>query len=71
MIVNFSKNPILQVFGIIYWNIGTILFFTLASTLAYVLCCIYHINFFILPAIPISVLGGALAIFLAFKKTNV
>ncbi len=70
MIVKFSKNPILQIIGIIYWNIGTLLFFAFCSALAYFLCIELNFEFLVLPAIPVSILGGALAIFLGFKNSS-
>lgn len=70
MIVHFSKNPFKQVFGVIFWNIKAILFFTFCSTVAYVVCIELKLTYFILPVVPVSVLGGALAIFLGFRNSS-
>ncbi|MCG8574327.1 MAG: hypothetical protein MI810_05530 [Flavobacteriales bacterium] len=70
MIVEFSKNPVKQFFGIVYWNIGTVLFFTSCAFLAYFLCIHYEYDFLTIPAEPVGILGGALAIFLGFKNSS-
>ena len=70
MIVRFSKNPLVRTFAIIYFNIGTVMFFTVCALLAFFLCVYYKHDYLILPAIPVSILGGALAIFLGFKNSS-
>jgi ion channel-forming bestrophin family protein len=70
MIVHFSKNPFKQVFAILYFNLGSVIFFGACATLAYILCIHYNYESLILPAIPVSILGGALAIFLGFKNSS-
>jgi len=70
MIVRFSKNPLQQFLGITFWNFSTILFFTICAFAAYYLCIIKEYEQFVLPAIPVSILGGALAIFLGFKNSS-
>ena len=70
MITRYSKNPVKQVSGVIYWNRGTLIFFTLCSIAAYLLCIEYKHDELILPAIPVSILGGALAIFLGFRNSS-
>ena len=70
MIVKFSANIFKQIIGITFWNLKTILFFVACGTAAYVLCCELGYEYLILPAIPVSILGGALAIFLGFKNSS-
>ncbi|NOQ72382.1 MAG: hypothetical protein GQ574_10300 [Crocinitomix sp.] len=70
MIVKFSSNPILQFFGIAFWNIWLLFFYALFACIAFVLCHFYEYHFFELPPIPVSILGGALAIFLGFKNSS-
>ena len=70
MIVDFSKNPIKQIVGIVFWNRASLLFFTACAVLAYVLIIQYELTYFTLPAIPVSILGGALAIFLGFRNSS-
>ncbi len=62
MIVHFSKNPLMQFVGIVFFNIGSIT--------AFVLCHYYGYHEFEIPPIPLSILGGALAIFLGFKNSS-
>lgn len=70
MIIHFSKNPVMQLFGIIYFNIGSITAFAVFAVCAYILCHDYGFHAFEIPAIPVSILGGALAIFLGFKNSS-
>lgn len=70
MIVNFSKNPFKQIYGVLHWNIKSIFFFVLCSTSAYFICIEYCYTYLMLPVIPVSVLGGALAIFLGFRNSS-
>lgn len=70
MIVRFSKNPAQQFLGITFWNFTAILFFAVCAFLAYFFCIVKGHHFLILPTIPVSVLGGALAIFLGFKNSS-
>ena len=70
MIIHFSKNPIKQLSGITFWNRYNILFFAICAGLAYVSIIIYDIDYVKLPAIPVSILGGALAIFLGFRNSS-
>jgi putative membrane protein len=70
MIISFSKNPVKQITGIIFWNRYTLLFFALCAGAAYFLRVEMGYTFFALPAIPISILGGALAIFLGFRNSS-
>ena len=70
MILHFSKNPFKQIFGVIYHNFRAILFFLISSITAYIVCIELKMTYFILPVVPISVLGGALAIFLGFRNSS-
>lgn len=70
MIVRFSKNPLVQIIGIAYWNIWYILMFTAVASVAYLLCEKYDYHFLEIDAVPVSILGGALAIFLGFKNSS-
>jgi len=71
MIVNFSKNPFYRIVGIIYWNFQPILFYAVVASAAYILCHEYHYHFLEIDAVPVSILGGALAIFLGFNNSSV
>ena len=70
MIIRFSKNPIKQFTGIVYWNRYNILLFGLFAGLAYTAIIIYEFDYIRLPAIPVSILGGALSIFLGFRNSS-
>ncbi|MFT5779227.1 MAG: putative membrane protein [Crocinitomicaceae bacterium] len=70
MIVSFSKNPLKQIIGILFWNRYTLLFFGICAGIAYVTCIHFEYDFVELPAIPVSILGGALAIFLGFRNSS-
>jgi len=70
MIIGFSKNRFKQVAGIVFWNKWNLLFFGICAGTAYT--CYVHLGFkFVkLPPIPVSILGGALAIFLGFRNSS-
>jgi len=70
MIIEFSRNPLKQFAGVVWWNKGWILFFLLCSTAAYVLHHILGYTWVKLPVVPVSILGGALAIFLGFRNSS-
>lgn len=73
MILKYSDNPFKQVFGIAYYNKGNILAYTTASILAvvqYKLATPLDFQAITLPITPISILGSALAIFLAFRNNS-
>jgi len=70
LIISFSKNPVKQIVGIIYWNFRAILFFGAAAVVAYIVVITYDYNYVMLPPIPVSILGGALAIFLGFRNSS-
>lgn len=70
MIVRFSKNPFVQIIGITYWNFWYVFLFGVVAAAAYILCHEYHFHFLEIDAVPVSILGGALAIFLGFKNSS-
>ena len=70
MIVRFSKNPIVQVIGISYWNFWYIAMFGAVAGVAYWLCHEEGYHQLEIDAVPVSILGGALAIFLGFKNSS-
>ena len=70
MIITFSKNPIKQVVGIIYWNRSVLFFFAFCAAMAYTLIIHFEMTYLVLPAIPVSILCGALAIFLGFRNSS-
>lgn len=70
MIIQFSRNPVMQFVGIVYWNIWLIASYGVFAVSAFVLCHHYGYHDFEIPAIPVSILGGALAIFLGFKNSS-
>jgi len=70
MIISFSKNPFYQFLGIVVNNKWRIIFFVFTSVAAYILYHILGIELFSLPVVPVSILGGALAIFLGFRNSS-
>ncbi|MTI30514.1 bestrophin family protein, partial [Xanthovirga aplysinae] len=70
MIIAYSKNPFQQTFGILIHNIWRILFCLICAAVAYATHDIFGHSYVKLPAVPISILGGALAIFLGFRNSS-
>lgn len=70
MIISFSKNPLRQILGITFWNKWTLLFFAACAVGAYFIVIHFEQKFYILPPVPVSILGGALAIFLGFRNSS-
>lgn len=70
MIIHYSKNPVKQLIGVTYHNRIGILLFTLFAIAAYYLCTYKGYEFINVPAVPVSILGGALAIFLGFRNSS-
>ncbi|MDG1428631.1 MAG: bestrophin family ion channel [Crocinitomicaceae bacterium] len=70
MIVEFSKNRVKAIWGIIFFNRAALLFFALCASAAYYVCIYLQYDYVKLPAIPVSILGGALAIFLGFRNSS-
>ncbi|MEP5614445.1 MAG: bestrophin family ion channel [Cyclobacteriaceae bacterium] len=73
MLVKFSDNPFKQVLGIAFYNKGNISLFVLISivaTLQHKFGEIFTFAPLELPVVPVSILGGALAIFLGFRNNS-
>ena len=70
MIVEFSKNRVKAIWGIIFFNRAALLFFALCASAACYVCIYLQYDYVKLPAIPVSILGGALAIFLGFRNSS-
>ena len=70
MITNFSKNPIVSFTGILFWNRKWILIFILIASFAYTLYHVFDYKWVKLPIVPVSILGGAIAIFLGFRNSS-
>ncbi|GAB5417220.1 MAG: bestrophin family ion channel [Crocinitomicaceae bacterium] len=70
MIISFSQNPLKRTVGIVYFNLVELVFFALVASVAYVLCHEYGYHFLEIPPVPVSILGGALAIFLGFRNSS-
>ena len=73
MLIKFSNNPFWQAAGITFYNRKQIILFTLISLLAtaqYQYAEIFAIYPVDLPVVPVSILGGALAIFLGFRNNS-
>ncbi|MCB0477449.1 MAG: hypothetical protein KDC84_04765 [Crocinitomicaceae bacterium] len=70
MILHFSKSPFNQFIGISYYNRRAIFSFVVFAGLAYYFCIYEKVEEIHVPAIPVSILGGALAIFLGFRNSS-
>ena len=73
MLIKFSDNPFKQVIGITFYNKGSIALFILisiAATVQYKFAEIFMFRPLDLPVVPVSILGGALAIFLGFRNNS-
>jgi putative membrane protein len=70
MIIHYSKNPVKQLIGVCYHNRVAIFLFTVFALSAYYLCTYKGYDFINVPAVPVSILGGALAIFLGFRNSS-
>ncbi len=73
MLIKFSDNPFKQVIGITFYNKGSITLFILISivaTVQYKFGEIFMFRPLDLPVVPVSILGGALAIFLGFRNNS-
>ena len=73
MIIKFSDNVFKQVSGIFSYNKKSVFFFLLIAAIAatqYQLAEIFTIEPLELPVVPVSILGGALAIFLGFRNNS-
>ena len=70
MLVNFSRNPLKQFFGIAFYNRWAIFAFLLLGAIPPILCMIVDWHRLELDMVPVSILGGALAIFLGFRNNS-
>ncbi|WP_462252198.1 bestrophin family protein [Ekhidna sp.] len=73
MIIKYSDNPFKAVIGIAFYNRKSILLFTLISIVAvfqYEFGEIFDFEPATLPVVPVTILGGALAIFLGFRNNS-
>ncbi|UTW61620.1 hydrogenase [bacterium SCSIO 12741] len=69
MLVKFSHRPLFQMAGIVRFNYKAILFFVVWSTLLYFIHTLTHWSP-IMSVVPVTILGGALAIFLGFRNNS-
>lgn len=73
MLVNYSTNPVKRVGGIIYHNLARLLIFLAIATIAYLQLKThewYGWTMVMLPVVPVTIMGGALAIFLGFRNNS-
>ncbi len=70
MIIRFSKNPFNQIRGIIIYNWKKIAVFTILSTAVALCNHYYNMGFLKNYVVPVSILGGGLAIFLGFRNNS-
>jgi len=70
MIIRFSKNPLFQIWGILKFNWISITVFVTLSTGVAIMCEIFDFHLLELSVVPVSILGGALAIFLGFRNNS-
>jgi len=70
MIIRYSPNLFKQIGGIFYNNFWRIVFFSIAAGIAHFLYIEQGYEFVKLPAMPVTLLGGALAIFLGFRNSS-
>ena len=70
MIHHYSKNVFKQIAGILRYNYGAILVFIFIGSCAFVASKIFMIEEVILPVVPVTILGGGLAIFLGFRNNT-
>ncbi|MEQ8905783.1 bestrophin family ion channel [Ekhidna sp.] len=73
MIIKYSDNPFKQILGITFYNRRNILLFTIISIFAVLqneFGEIFMWDPIILPMVPVTILGGALAIFLGFRNNS-
>jgi len=68
MLIRFSKNPFMAAMGVIFYHKINISVFIFISFLAWLTRHYFQIPWISLPVLPVSILGGALAIFLAFRN---
>jgi putative membrane protein len=70
MIISFSKNLRIQITGIVRKNFSQILFFTFWGLLVYMVFHYFRLEAIRVPISAVSIIGGALAFFLAFRNNS-
>lgn len=70
MIIKFSNNPIVRFFGIVYYSYIAVIFFIFFSTMAWFVHDYLGYTEFSLPVVPVTILGGGIAIFLGFRNNS-
>lgn len=70
MLIHFSKNPVQQFIGIAYYNRLGIFLFLLVATIPTIMCLVLDWHWLEMDMVPVSILGGALAIFLGFRNNS-
>lgn len=70
MIIGYSKNPIWQFIGIVFNNRKDIFFAIISAAIPYILNKQLGFVEVKLPGMPVTLLGGALAIFLGFRNSS-
>lgn len=70
MLVSYSKNPFKVVLGILHYNYIRISIFTLIAFVAWFCYDYSQMSQAFLPVVPVTILGGALAIFLGFRNNS-
>ena len=68
MLLHYSKNIFKRAGGVIYYNFKSILIFLFIGSGVFVINKVFNIEEASLPVVPVTILGGALAIFLAFRN---
>jgi putative membrane protein len=69
MLVKFSSNLPKQIIGIIYYNRYATILFTFLATAVWLIDTYTDFNLSI-PVVPVTIMGGALAIFMSFKNNT-
>ncbi len=70
MLIRFSKNPFQAALGVVFYHKINMTLFVFISFLAWLTHDIYNYTIVSIPVLPVSILGGALAIFLAFRNNS-
>lgn len=70
MITTFSKSPFKQFLGVTYFNRWRLIKFIVLAEIAYTLRHTLGMHWIELPVVPVTILGGALAIFLGFRNSS-
>lgn len=68
MITRYPKNIFKQIGNVVRYNFPAIILFLILSTSAYVITRVLDIKEAVLPVVPVTILGGGLAIFLGFRN---